>query len=214
MTYFLNTNWRPTPNPSLRRGGTQNQTIWIWYWFIYDRMGAFFKGMKSKWIGRKVFSHLFVTIWRHSRKKHLLRCQLPSPVYIFFSFCSITMIQNVNLLYIEWLFRFLKRHTFARALARAKMYWNVFFHDFKEHYGIYIIFFNFHPNHNDFKCKYALYEIIVPVFLHHIIVRALVRAKIYWCWCFFSKKSFVISSKIKACAIYFLQNHFHFTFNS
>ena len=45
-------------------------------------------------------------------------------IYIFFNFCPITMIQNVNLLYIEWLFRFLKRHTFARALARAKIYWN------------------------------------------------------------------------------------------
>ena len=46
-------------------------------------------------------------------------------ISIFFNFCPITMIQNVNLIYIEWLIRFLKHHTSARALARAKIHWNL-----------------------------------------------------------------------------------------
>ena len=119
------------------------------------------------------------------------------------------MIWNVNLLYIEWFFRFLKRHTLARALVRAKTYWNwlffqknSFFHDFKEHYGIYI-FFNFHLITIILKCKYVLHELIVPVFLTSYHCARFGARQKYWSWCF---------SNNLACShvrIYILQHAFY-----
>ena len=42
-------------------------------------------------------------------------------IYIFFNFCPITMIQNINLLYIEYSFRFMKHYACTRAPARARI---------------------------------------------------------------------------------------------
>ena len=71
-------------------------------------------------------------IWRQTRNLHGLLCRPPPPrkglswgggkgIYIFFNFCPITMIQNINIFYIGYSFRFLNHHTCARALARAKI---------------------------------------------------------------------------------------------
>ena len=48
-------------------------------------------------------------------------------IYIFFNFCPITMIQNINLLYIEYSFRFMKHYACTRAPARAPEFAKIIF---------------------------------------------------------------------------------------
>ena len=101
-------------------------------WFLRKDHNLFRKNSTSETLILEKNAAKSFAYWRQSQKLRPLRCRPPRKglswrgkgISIFFNFCPITMIQNVNLLYIEWLFRFLKRHTFARALARAKIYWN------------------------------------------------------------------------------------------